>query len=305
MCGIAGLIRFDADLDRDTLEACARRMADTLRPRGPDADGYHVDPSVGLALAHRRLSIVDLSAAGAQPMTSRSGRLTVVFNGEIYDHEAMRAALPGRAWRGHSDTEVLLEAIDAWGLEEALRRAVGMFALALWDADKRALSFARDRMGEKPLYYGLIDGALAFGSELKALRAAIGWRGTIDRVALDDLMRHGNVHGPRSIFDNVRKLPAGTTLTVPLARGARSALTPTRYSSLSSTWPSTADTRPPTIARPPTRSKGCSLRPSTGSAWPTCRWARSSRAAWALVARGGAHAARGRARGEDLLDRIP
>ncbi|MFO0653337.1 MAG: asparagine synthase (glutamine-hydrolyzing) [Polyangiales bacterium] len=233
MCGIAGLIRFDADLDRDTLEACARRMADTLRPRGPDADGYHVDPSVGLALAHRRLSIVDLSAAGAQPMTSHSGRLTVVFNGEIYNHEAMRAALPGRAWRGHSDTEVLLEAIDAWGLDEALRRAVGMFALALWDADRRALSFARDRMGEKPLYYGLIDGALAFGSELKALRAAIGWRGTIDRVALDDLMRHGNVHGPRSIFENVRKLPAGTTLAVSLADARRAlSLTPSRYWSL-------------------------------------------------------------------------
>lgn len=233
MCGIAGLIRFDADLDRAALEASARRMADTLRPRGPDADGYHVDPAVGLALAHRRLSIVDLSAAGAQPMQSHGGRYTLVFNGEIYNHAAMRAALPGRAWRGHSDTEVLLEAIAAWGLDEALRRAVGMFALALWDADARALSFARDRLGEKPLYYGVVDGALVFGSELKALRAAPGWRGAIDRAALDDLMRHGNVHGPRSIFDNVRKLPAGSTLRVPLADARRAlSLTPARYWSL-------------------------------------------------------------------------
>lgn len=233
MCGIAGLIRFEADLGSEALEASARRMADTLRPRGPDADGYWVDAKCGLALAHRRLSIVDLSSAGAQPMQSHGGRFTVVFNGEIYNHETLRAELPGRAWRGRSDTEVLLEAIAAWGLEGALRRCVGMFALALWDADDRALHLARDRMGEKPLYYGVIDGSLAFGSELKALRVAPGWRGSIDRVALDDFMRHGDVHGPRSIFENVRKLPAGSTLRIALSDAPRAlSLTPSRYWSL-------------------------------------------------------------------------
>ncbi len=216
MCGIAGLIRFDADLGREALEAHAGRMADAITHRGPDGRGCWSDPRAGVALSHRRLSILDLSDAGAQPMQSHGGRFTVVFNGEVYNHGELRAALPGRAWRGHSDTEVLLEAVAAWGLEEALRRAVGMFALALWDGDERTLSLARDRMGEKPLYYGTIPGALVFGSELKALRAAPGWQGEVDRVALDDFMRHGCVHGPRSIYRNVRKLPAGTALRVPL-----------------------------------------------------------------------------------------
>ncbi len=233
MCGLAGLLRFDATLSPDALRAAVRAMTDAITHRGPDADGHHVDAATGLALGHRRLSIVDLSPAGAQPMTDHAGRRVIVFNGEIYNHVALREALGARPWRGHSDTEVLLEAIATWGLEGALRRAVGMFALALWDADARTLSFARDRMGEKPMYYGRIDGALVFGSELKALRAAPGWRASLDRTALDDFMRHGDVGGPRSIYENVRKLPPGSALTVPLDR-ARDVLSlaPRRYWSL-------------------------------------------------------------------------
>ncbi|MFO0610004.1 MAG: asparagine synthase (glutamine-hydrolyzing) [Polyangiales bacterium] len=233
MCGIAGLIRFAADLPGEELAARATRMAAAVTHRGPDAEGVYADGASGVALSHRRLSILDLSEAGAQPMRSHDGRLTIVFNGEIYNHAELRAALAGCDWRGHSDTEVLLEALARWGVEAALRRAVGMFAFAVWDAADRSLVLARDRMGEKPLYYGVTGDALVFGSELKALRAAPGWRAEVDRDALDDFMRHGCVHAPRSIYRDARKLPPGAWLRVPLAR-AREALTlaPSRYWSL-------------------------------------------------------------------------
>lgn len=235
MCGIAGLIRFRADLPSAELEARALRMASALTHRGPDAEGAYVDAQAGVALSHRRLSILDLSAAGAQPMRSHDGRYVVVFNGEVYNHAALREALSGRAWRGHSDTEVLLEGIAAWGFEAALQRAVGMFAVALWDVTERALYLARDRMGEKPLYYGLTEHALLFGSELKALRAHPDWRHDIDRVALDDYMRHGCVHAPRSIYQHARKLPPGAWLRVARTEAPRVFdLAPRRYWSLES-----------------------------------------------------------------------
>jgi asparagine synthase (glutamine-hydrolysing) len=233
MCGIAGLIRFEADLSEGELRARAARMATAIIHRGPDAEGVYADAAAGVALSHRRLSILDLSEAGAQPMRSHDGRLTIVFNGEIYNHAELRAALPECAWRGHSDTEVLLEAIARWGVEAALRRAVGMFAFAVWDAADRSLVLARDRVGEKPLYYGLAGASLVFGSELKALRAAPDWRGDIDRDALDDYMRHGCVHAPRSIYQHARKLPAGAWLRVPRERVAEVlSLAPSRYWSL-------------------------------------------------------------------------
>jgi asparagine synthase (glutamine-hydrolysing) len=214
MCGIAGF--FAATPLAPDAADLARAMGDRLRHRGPDGHGEWVDAEAGIALAHRRLAIVDLTPAGRQPMASADGRWLVTFHGEIYNHPALRRQLEdeGRApaWRGHSDTEVLLAAIVAWGLEAALRRSVGMFALALWDRQERALTLARDRLGEKPLYYGAQGGVLLFGSELKALQVHPNWRAEIDRGALALLLRVGYVPAPWSIHAGIRKLPPGTWL---------------------------------------------------------------------------------------------
>ena len=151
--------------------AALRRMADRIAHRGPDDWGTWCDPQHGAFFAHRRLSIVDLSAAGHQPMASPSGRYMLVYNGEVYNHRALRAELElvaARTWRGHSDTEVVLAAFEAWGIEKTLTRFVGMFAMAIWDRSEHALTLVRDRAGEKPLYWGMLEGRLTFGSELKA-----------------------------------------------------------------------------------------------------------------------------------------
>ena len=176
MCGIAGFLggkRFVAD----EASAIARRMADAVAHRGPDDAGVWLDGEAGVALAHQRLAVIDLSPAGHQPMISASGRSVIVFNGEIYNHAELRRRLdaqcPGLAWRGHSDTETLLAAIEHWGLEEALRAATGMFAFAFWDRRDGTLSLARDRLGEKPLYYGWQNGVFLFGSELAARLMAV------------------------------------------------------------------------------------------------------------------------------------
>jgi asparagine synthase (glutamine-hydrolysing) len=188
-------------------------MADTLIHRGPDDAGVWVDADAGIALAHRRLSILDLSPAGHQPMVSAAHRYVIIYNGEIYNHLELRHRLEseGRApaWRGHSDTETLLAAFEAWGIEKTLTRCVGMFALALWDRKTRTLTLARDRMGEKPLYYGWVRGTLVFGSELKALRAHPGFDNAIERRALTLFMRYNYVPAPWSIFENTWKLPPG------------------------------------------------------------------------------------------------
>jgi len=209
MCGLAGFLgRPGQDLG-----AIAGAMADQLLSRGPDDRGTWADDAAGIALGHRRLSIVDLSAAGHQPMLSHGQRFVIAYNGELYNTEELRADLGRRpgvtAWRGHSDTEVLLEAIAAWGVQEALRRTVGMFAFALWDRRERRLTLARDRIGEKPLYYGAFDGTLLFGSELKALRRHPSWRGKVDRDALVLYARHGYVPAPYSIYCRVAKLMPG------------------------------------------------------------------------------------------------
>jgi asparagine synthase (glutamine-hydrolysing) len=211
MCGIAGVLRGHA-ADRAALLDEARAMAERLAHRGPDDSGEFADPASGLALGFRRLAILDLSPAGHQPMESASGRWVLVFNGEVYNFEELRAALPDPPpWRGHSDTEVMLAAFEAWGVRGAVERFAGMFAFALWDRRERTLHLVRDRMGVKPLHYGWSGGALHFASELKALRALPR---TIDRVALDDYLAYGFVPGPRTIYENVRKLPPATILSI-------------------------------------------------------------------------------------------
>jgi asparagine synthase (glutamine-hydrolysing) len=216
MCGIAGFWTLDAGLHGEAGEAALRRMADAIAHRGPDADGYWSDAETGVGLAHRRLSILDLSPAGAQPMPSASGRHEIVFNGEIYNHLELRAALErdgaAPAWRGHSDTETLLAAIECWGVAETLPRLFGMFAFALWDRGERALWLARDRLGEKPLYYGWSGRTLLFGSELKALKGFPGFAPLLDRDAVAAYLRFGYVPCPHTIYQGVRKLPPAAYL---------------------------------------------------------------------------------------------
>ncbi|USI78698.1 asparagine synthase (glutamine-hydrolyzing) [Sphingopyxis sp. USTB-05] len=214
MCGFAGFLDRAGFADGEVL---LRRMADTIMHRGPDSDGYWVDGEAGIALAHRRLAIIDLSPAGHQPMASHDGRFVLSYNGEIYNHLDLRLELEEKGpieWRGHSDTETLLQGFSAWGVLGTLERANGMFALALWDRADRKLVLARDRMGEKPLYYGLQGKTLLFGSELKALRQHPAWQGGINRDALALFLRHNYVPGPYSIYDNVHKLPPAHYLEI-------------------------------------------------------------------------------------------
>jgi asparagine synthase (glutamine-hydrolysing) len=228
MCGIAGFL--SPGPLRPEAALVARAMGDRLQHRGPDGRHEWIDGEVGIALAHRRLSIVDLSPAGQQPMHSADGRWVITFNGEIYNHLDLRRQLQAQdcapPWRGHSDTETLLAAIAAWGLTETLRRVVGMFALALWDRQDRTLTLVRDRLGEKPLYYGVQGGVLLFGSELKALQAHPLFGASIDRGALALLLRLGYVPAPWSIHAGIRKLPPGTALRLALPADAEAAPTP-------------------------------------------------------------------------------
>jgi asparagine synthase (glutamine-hydrolysing) len=195
-------------------------MGRAIAHRGPDDCGVWVDERLGLAFAHQRLSIIDLSPEGHQPMTSPSGRFLAVFNGEIYNYQELRAELEraGRApaWRGHSDTEVFLAACEAWGIEAAVQRANGMFAMALADLADGELVLVRDRMGEKPLYYGWQGRHFLFSSELKALRAHPHFQRRLEPHALASYIRFGYVPAPLSIYAGIRKLPPGTMLRVPL-----------------------------------------------------------------------------------------
>lgn len=231
MCGIAGF--WSVSAPSEVLGAMARSMGEAIAHRGPDGRGEWAQPDIGLALSHRRLAIIDLTEAGFQPMHAASGRWTIVFNGEIYNYLVVRAELErargGVAWRGHSDTELLIEALDYWGVEETLSRCDGMFAFAAWDHAVGRLILARDRLGEKPLYYGSMpDGAFLFGSELRALYAHPSWRGQIDRDSVGLLMHYNSIPAPWSIWQNVHKLPPAHWLEV----RDRRASTPQPYWSL-------------------------------------------------------------------------
>jgi asparagine synthase (glutamine-hydrolysing) len=228
MCGLAGYIGAG-----HSGEDIGRRMADTLFSRGPDDAGVWCEAMTNpldgteVVLAHRRLSVLDLSPAGHQPMISASGRYVIAFNGEIYNHLELRVALSGVDWRGHADTETILAAVEAWGIEATLPRLSGMFALALWDRSRHELTLARDRLGEKPLYYGWQGNSFLFGSELKALAAHPGWRPTLDRDALALYMRYGYVPMPHTIWQGVKKLLPGSYLRLsPVIGNAANAVPP-------------------------------------------------------------------------------
>jgi len=215
MCGIAGAISANHGLVY-SWKAVLESMARSLVHRGPDDQGIWFDEQQGIGLAHRRLSIVDLSASGHQPMRSRNSRYVIAFNGEIYNYRDIRTDLSrqGHDFVSTSDTEVLLAAVVQWGFRGTLDRIEGMFAIALWDSEKGILTLARDRFGEKPLYYGRFNGTLIFGSELRALREHPVWDVSIDRDALALLMRFDFIPAPYSIFRQVRKLRPGALLEI-------------------------------------------------------------------------------------------
>lgn len=222
MCGLTGFLKINAFHPMEELTRLVARMSVTLAHRGPNDSGHWCDPAHGIALGHRRLAIIDVSAAGHQPMQSPTGRYVLVFNGEIYNHLLLRKELDGDMhpvpWRGGSDTETLLAGFEQWGIRATVERTVGMFALAVWDRQTRTLTLARDRVGEKPMYYGWqgqgTARAFLFGSELKALRAHPAFDDVIDRDALCLQMRHGYIPAPYSIYRNIFKLPPGCLLTV-------------------------------------------------------------------------------------------
>jgi asparagine synthase (glutamine-hydrolysing) len=217
MCGIAGFINLK-NSDNGWTEPL-QMMTAALSHRGPDADGHWFDYEAGVALGHRRLSIIDLSPEGRQPMRSASGRYELCFNGEIYNFAELRENLKssGHRFRGHSDTEVMLAAFEQWGVWSSVKQFVGMFGFAVWDRRERVMYLVRDRLGEKPLYYGWAGDVFLFGSELKALRAHPMWQGEVDRDAVALLMRHNYVPAPYSIYKGVYKLLPGTILTMSLA----------------------------------------------------------------------------------------
>ncbi|HST55719.1 MAG TPA: asparagine synthase (glutamine-hydrolyzing) [Solirubrobacteraceae bacterium] len=244
MCGIAGILDCARASGEQELARSAQRMADALAHRGPDGEGAWVDAPAGVALAHRRLAVIDRSPAASQPMLSSSGRYVLSYNGEIYNFRLLRTELQraGERFQGHGDTEVLLAAIDAWGVPHALRRCNGMFAFALWDRQERELVLARDRLGEKPLYYGRAGSQLVFASELAAIRRHPLLHEQIDRRALSQYFRYGYFPGPGSILQGIHKLGPGECLTIgaggqqsrtdvywslpDVARSRRAALTP-------------------------------------------------------------------------------
>lgn len=229
MCGITGFLK-DQSFDLTASRQAVQRMTSALRHRGPNEQGEWLDSHAGVALGHSRLSILDLSSAGSQPMTSASGRYVIVFNGEIYNHQNLRKKLEGRysQWRGTSDTETILAAIEVLGLEYALKESVGMFALAVWDRDTRSLSLARDRLGEKPLYYGWQGNTFLFGSDLKALTLHPDFKFEIFKPVISHFLQLSYVPTPWSIWTGINKLEPGTFLTV-TQKGRFSSVKPLYY----------------------------------------------------------------------------
>ena len=217
MCGIAGIVQLSRSSSADELGNIARSMDLCLEHRGPDGHDVWIDASVGIALVHRRLAIVDLSPAGHQPMHSADGRYVISYNGEVYSHRELRAEMEaaGHVFRGHSDTEIILESIAERGIVPTVSRLIGMFAIAVWDKKDRTLSLVRDRLGIKPIYWARFDGLFIFGSELKALRQHPGWTPRIKTQAVASFMRHNYVPAPHTIYHDVYKLEPGTILTLP------------------------------------------------------------------------------------------
>lgn len=214
MCGITGFWNFTQDMGTDQLTAVIHTMTRQLAHRGPDGDGVWVDAPTGIALGHRRLAIVDLSPAGHQPMVSHCGRYVMSYNGEIYNAEDLRADLPGRTWRGHSDTEVMVEACATWGVQAAASKFIGMFAFALFDRQERVLYLVRDRLGIKPLYWGIHQNHLIFGSELKSFHHHPLFQRDINRETLVSYFRYNYIPTPLCIFKNTHKLEQGMILEV-------------------------------------------------------------------------------------------
>jgi len=217
MCGIAGFIGAASNIAGGDIGTIAEAMAASIAYRGPDDQGIWIDAETETALVHRRLSIIDLSAAGHQPMLSANERYVMSYNGEVYSFQPIAAELAARGhnFRGHSDTEVILESFALSGIEATLKRMIGMFAIALWDRRDRTLTLMRDRLGIKPLYWAKFGKTFMFGSELKALRAHPGWTPRIDQNAVAAFMRHNYIPAPRTIYDGVYKLEPGTFLTLP------------------------------------------------------------------------------------------
>ena len=233
MCGIAGFFDTKRDLTEGAISATLGRMNHAILHRGPDDGGTWADARCGIGLGMRRLSIIDLSPAGHQPMVSHDGRWVIVFNGEIYNFQEVRMEVEDAAstvsWRGASDTEVLLEAVARFGPQKAVQKCVGMFAFALWDRQERHLWLGRDRIGEKPLYYGTSNGVFLFGSELKALTVHPAWRGEINREALARYTVFGYVPTPDSIYKGIFKLPPGTLLRISATAETLQVTTPVPY----------------------------------------------------------------------------
>jgi len=215
MCGITGIF---GNLRKEEFDSSIHEMSATLNHRGPDDAGTWINEENGVAFGHQRLSIIDLSSAGHQPMVSQCGRFTTVFNGEIYNHLQLRDKLNTSAnkqsWKGHSDTETLVTAFSQWGIEKTLQQLVGMFAIAVWDFKEKRLFLIRDRFGEKPLYYGWSNGVFLFGSELKALQKYKRFSNQIDRGALSLYMKYMYVPTPYSIFRDIYKLEPGCILQI-------------------------------------------------------------------------------------------
>ena len=234
MCGIAGFI--SPQDQKGTNHATVNRMVDKIRHRGPDRQSAWVDDEIGIALGHSRLSILDLSTFGDQPMVSPSGQFVIVYNGEIYNHLELRKQLPSIDWQGTSDTETLVSAIDVWGLENTVKKLVGMFAFALFDRKSKKLFLVRDRFGEKPLYYGWQNGSFLFASDLKALAPHPSWQPELCQNALGLYTRFGYVPTPWTIWKDVFKLPPGSWIQYALQAPTRDKPEPYPYWRTSSKW---------------------------------------------------------------------
>ena len=222
MCGLAGFIDTSGEKDNQRLAAIVSQMAETLRHRGPDDDATWTDAQAGIALGFRRLAILDLTESGRQPMHSRCKRFVIVFNGEIYNHGELRQQLEmeGHTFRGRSDTEVILAAVSQWGVQRHYGISMACLPSHLWDRQERQLHLVRDRLGEKPLYYGWMGTSFLFGSELKSLNAYPGFQATINRSALALYFRHNCVPAPHSIYEGIFKLPPATVLTLDCSKGS-------------------------------------------------------------------------------------